>query len=485
MAEAPPSITYASVVSRESVRIAFLIAALNDLDIEAADIGNAYLNAPPREKIYIKCGPEFGPEYQGRYAIIQRALYGLKSSGASWRAFLARVLDEDLNFTMCRADNDVWFKPAKKADGTRYYIYVLVYTDDILCVAEHPNEILNKLDQHFLLKPESRGKPKIYLGAEIGTYTFESEPSKTYWSMGSHTYVKESVRNVETHLATKNKELKLKVSSPLPINYAPELDATPLCEEDDVSEFHSRIGILRWAVELGRVDICTEVSIMASYAAAPRVGHLEAVYHIFAWLKKHSRSRLVFDSTYPNNTEQSLPDWTDFYKDVKEQIPRDAPEPLGNPVEMTSYIDSDHAGDKVTRRSRTGVFIFLNRSLIVWHSKKQSSIETSSFGSEFSAMKTGTELIEGLRYKLRMMGVPIEGPCHVKADNLSVVRNSSQPESTLKKKSNSIAFHYVRERAASRVISVQYEPTDTNLADMLTKIQPGSKRLELAHRVLF
>jgi len=178
MAEAPPSVTYASVVSRESVQIAFLIAALNDLDIEAADIGNAYLNAPPREKIYIKCGPEFGPELQGRCAIIVRALCGLKSSGASWRAFLARVLEEDLNFTMCRADNDVWFKPAKKADGTRHYIYVLVYTDNILCVAEHPKATLDKLDQHFLLKPESRGRPKIHLGAEIGTHTFEGESGK-------------------------------------------------------------------------------------------------------------------------------------------------------------------------------------------------------------------------------------------------------------------------------------------------------------------
>jgi len=95
MAQAPPSITCASVVSRESVRIAFLIAALNDLDIEAADIGNAYLNAPPREKIHIKCGPEFGPELEGRCAIIIRALCGLKRSGASWRAFLARVLEEE------------------------------------------------------------------------------------------------------------------------------------------------------------------------------------------------------------------------------------------------------------------------------------------------------------------------------------------------------------------------------------------------------
>jgi len=90
---------------------------------------------------------------------------------------------------------------------------------------------------------------------------------------------------------------------------------------------------------------------MAAYAANPRVGHLDAVSHVFAWLKKHDRSKLVFDSAGINNKEQHLPDWMDFYKDVKEQIPADAPEPLVKPVEMTSYINSDHAGDKVTRRS--------------------------------------------------------------------------------------------------------------------------------------
>jgi len=218
--------------------------------------------------------------------------------------------------------------------------------------------------------------------------------------MGSQTHVRESIRNVEAHLPKKQRELKSKVSSPLPINCAPELDASPLCDDEDVGECHSRIGVLRWAVEPGRVDICAKVSIMAACAASPRVGHWDTVCHVFAWLKKHGRSKLVFDSACVNSKEQSLPDWTDFHKDVKEQIPADAPEPLGKPVEMTSHIDSDHAGDKVTRRLRTGVFIFLNRALIVWCSKKQSSIETSSFGSEFSAMKTGTESIEGLRHKL-------------------------------------------------------------------------------------
>ena len=193
-----------------------------------------------------------------------------------------------------------------------------------------------------------------------------------------------------------------------------------------MSEYHLRIGVLQWAVELARIDICTEVSIMTANVASPWKGHIEAVYHIFAYMKRHDRSMLVFDAGRPNNVEQSLLDLTDFYKDVKEQILKDTLEPLGKSVKMAVYIDSDHARDKLTRRSCTGVLIFLNRSPILWYSKKESSIETSSFGSEFSAMKMGTEFIEGLRYKLIMMGVPIDGPCHVKADNLSVVRNSRQ-----------------------------------------------------------
>ena len=101
------------------------------------------------------------------------------------------------------------------------------------------------------------------------------------------------------------------------------------------------------------------------------------------------------------------------------------------------------------------------------------------------AMKHGVEVSEGLRYKLRMMGVPLDGPTMVKADNMSVVKNTSLPESVLKKKSNSIAYHYVRERAASGAIMVTYESTETNLADMLTKVQPGPTRHRLVAKVLF
>jgi hypothetical protein len=94
MTDPPASLTYSSVVSRDSIRIAFLLAALNDVDLFATDIGNAYLNAPAREKVYATASPEFGPELTGKAVLIVRALYGLKSSGAAWRAHLANTLQQ-------------------------------------------------------------------------------------------------------------------------------------------------------------------------------------------------------------------------------------------------------------------------------------------------------------------------------------------------------------------------------------------------------
>jgi len=175
----------------------------------------------------------------------------------------------------------------------------LVYADDILCLSMNPKSILDYLDQRFLLKLESRGQPKTYLGADIAPYSHSYEPDVYYWSMGSHTYVKEAVRNVETHLEGLGLALKKKVSTVLPHEYKPEFDVSKECNEEEVSQYHQRIGVLQWAVELGRVDVCTEVSMMAAHCAMPRKGHLDAAWHMFAYLKRHDKSKMVFDSRSP------------------------------------------------------------------------------------------------------------------------------------------------------------------------------------------
>ena len=104
------------------------------------------------------------------------------------------------------------------------------------------------------------------------------------------------------------------------------------------------------------------------------------------------------------------------------------------------FCDAAHAVDLLTRCSTTGIVIFINGSPIRWwFSKAQNTIESSTFGSEFVALKIATELNKGIRYKLRMFGIPIDGPTNTFCDNNSVVQNVTRPESVLQKKYNSIA----------------------------------------------
>ena len=126
-----------------------------------------------------------------------------------------------------------------------------------------------------------------------------------------------------------------------------------------------------------------------------------------------------------------------------------------------------------------GILLFVNRAPVMWLSKRTNTVEVSTFGSEIVAMRNAVELIESLRYKLRMFGVPIEGPTNVFCDNQAVTKNCSMPESTLQKKHHSINYHRNREAVASNTIRIAYEDSETNLADAFTKVLPAVKRQKI------
>ena len=487
--DVPKESVYSSVVSRDSVRIAFLIAALNGLDILAGDVQNAYLNAPTAEKCYTIAGPEFGKDKIGRPVLIVRALYGLRSSGARWRDHISSTL-RDAGFKGCMADPDVWMKPNTKPDGFKYWEYVLVYVDDVLVLSHNPQSIMDTLAMKYTLKAGSVRAPKEYLGSDIKKFTIpedETNPSKECWAMSSDTYVKRSIADVERALEEIGQRLRSKVTTPLSSSYRPELDATPELDDRRANYYQGLIGVLRWIVELGRIDIMVAVAMLSRYLANPREGHLEEVFHVFAYLKAYGRSMVVFDDTYPQTDESRFTqsDWGSYYPDAAEAIPPNAPEPRGNHVDMTCYVDADHAGCRVTRRSHTGILIFLQKAPIIWYSKRQNTVEASTFGSEFIAMKTAIEQVEAMRYKLRMMGIPITAPTNVYCDNEAVFKNSTFPESVIKKKHNSIAYHRTREAQAAGTVRIAWESGDTNVADVLTKLLPGPRLRDLIRLILW
>jgi hypothetical protein len=172
-------------------------------------------------------------------------------------------------------------------------------------------------------------------------------------------------------------------------------------------------------------------------------------------------------------------EWKEFYGDVAEELPARMPEPRGNAVDITCFVDANHAGNVVTRRSHTGILIFVQNAPILWFSKKQNTVESSSFGSEFVALRIAKEMIVALRYKLRMFGVPIRGPASILCDNQGVVKNASVPESALSKRHNAINYHTVREAVAAGIIRVGKEDGNTNLADVFTKCLERGRRYDL------
>ncbi|KAL7537221.1 hypothetical protein ACHAXR_009342, partial [Thalassiosira sp. AJA248-18] len=255
-----------------------------------------------------------------------------------------------------------------------------------------------------------------------------------------------------------------------------------------VSRYQQLIGILRWAVELGRIDIQVEVALLSQYQMDPREGHIEELYSIFHFLWKNPKKRLMMDPAEPYVIEEMFnnnADWMGFYGDIQEQQPPMMPEPLGKPMLTTAFVDSDHASNVMTRRSHTGIMIFINNALIRVFSKRQNTVESSTFGSELVALRICRDLIVELRIKLMSIGGPLKGPTNVHCDNLGVVKNTSIPESTLQKKHNSINYHVLREAAASGILRVGKEDTETNIADAMTKLLAYSQKQGLLGPLLW
>ena len=118
---------------------------------------------------------------------------------------------------------------------------------------------------------------------------------KERWAFGSTQYVREAVNNVEEYIEKKGEKLTTKLFTPLANKYRPEVDISDEIQDKEASYYQSLIGILRWIVELGRADICVEVSMTSSHLAIPRKGCMEQVLRMFAYLKGHTNSYIVFD----------------------------------------------------------------------------------------------------------------------------------------------------------------------------------------------
>ena len=183
----------------------------------------------------------------------------------------------DIGFVPTRADPDVWHRPAVKEDGFEYYKYVLCYVDDILAISHKARDVLKAIQTIFKLKDDRIEPPDMYLGA---TLSIMEDDGIQGWCMSSDKYVKAAVENVQQELAKANQRLPSKCRTPITVGYRPERDVSAELTSEGIQRYQELIGVLRWAAELGRVDILLETTMLSTYMALPRKGHMEQVYHV-------------------------------------------------------------------------------------------------------------------------------------------------------------------------------------------------------------
>ena len=200
----------------------------------------------------------------------------------------------------------------------------MCYVDNILAISHKARDVLKAIQTIFKLKDDRIEPPDMYLGATL--YIMEVDGIQG-WCMSSDKYIKAAVENVEQELAWANQRLPSKCRTPMTVVYCPECDVSAELTSEGTQRYQELIGVLPWAAELGRVDILLETAKLSTYMALPRKGHIEQVYHVFGYLKAHSKRRLFFDPRHPDIDECAFSNykWYDFYRDASEQIPNDMP----------------------------------------------------------------------------------------------------------------------------------------------------------------
>ena len=469
----PIESVYSSVVSLRSLRIVIFLAELNQLELWGADVGNAYLEAYTKEKVCFIAGAGFG-ELIGHTLIIVKALYGLKSSGLRWHERFADTLRE-MNFEISKADPDVWMR----LNGD-VWEYIAVYVDDLCIAAKNPQEICDTLTGKYKYKLKGVGILSFHLGCD-----FFRDHENTL-CFGPKKYIRKMLESYKS--PNMFNESPHKARSPLEKGDHPELDDSDLCSHEDVKKYQSMIGALQWLVSLGRFDIQTAVMSMSRFRAEPRIGHLERVKRIYGYLASHDKGAIRVRTDKPDYSE--LPDITydwmyTVYGNVREHVPDNLPKSAGNSITLTTYVDANLYHDYITGRAVTGILHLLNQTPIDWYSKRQATVETATYGSEFVAARIATDQVIDLRMTLRYLGVPVEHSTYMFGDNESVVTSSTIPYSALSKRHNALSYHRVREAIAGKIIRFFHIRGENNPADIVSKHWGQAQVWQLIRPLLF
>ena len=475
LTDPPLESVYAGVVSLRGVRLVVFLAELNGLKVWQTDVGNAYLLAKTREKVYVVAGEEFESfGLTGHLLVIVTAVYGLASSGRRWHDRFADVLRE-MGFKSCPAEPDIWMRecdangdPVTSDEGNEgtkdghHYEYIAVYTDDLTIASKKPERIIGDLENTYKFKLKGTGELSFLLGCDYirdEDGVLRQEPKK---------YIEKMVETYERLFGEKPR----KATSPLVKGDHPELDTSELLDDDGMRIYQSMIGAAQWIIQLCRFDIAVHVMTLSSFRAQPRVGHLERMKRVYGYLFKMKGGAIRIRTEMPDVSDLQFEehDWSQSpYAGTTEETPENLPRALGKPVLLVTYADANLCHDMLSGKAVTGILHFINKTPFDWFSKKQNTVETATYGAESVAGRTAIEQMRANKLTLQYLGVPIKDTPILVGDNKTVVDAATVPDSRLHKRHLMLSFHFLKAAIASKAYRYAWIDGKDNVSDILTK----------------
>jgi transposase InsO family protein len=411
---------FAPVANSTTMRILLTVSGMKSFHVRHYDIKSAFLNGDLQEEIYMRPPP--GVNENGKVYRLKKSLYGLKQAANVWNLKLKEIFEKCGSIQS--KDDECLFLYASGGEK----MFLLVHVDDILAATSSLKilkEFMNRVGQQVEVK--DLGEVQNYLGINM------QRNEEGFFEISQTDYIQKMLEVTEMTDA--------KVSRiPMTAGYH-KLEGIPLESNDS---YRKLIGMLLYLSINSRPDIAAAVSILCQKVSAPTDVDLTEAKRILRYLKGTMDWKLTLG---------------------KKQAPD----------QLIAFTDSDWAEDRVDRKSNTGYLCCLSGALLAWKSKKQTIVATSSAEAEYIALSTAAKELLWIKRVAKSFGMNQQNPIKVFSDSTSAIAMVVNPKSSSKSKHIDTKFHHVKDLVAKKIISLEYVPTQQNVADILTKPLGKSK----------
>lgn len=419
--------TFAPVAKSKSIKMILNDAAMNDKELKQFDVQTAFLNAKLDESVYIELPNDIGPS-SGKIWKLNKALYGLKQSPHQWNNEIHNTLTDKLGYKQIHADPCIY---VKRVNNERIIIYL--YVDDTV-ISYHKSIEQVWTDDFTVIK-------NTYKIKDLGDCQWILNMKVTR-DRTNRTITLSQQAYIEQLLATHNLKQVTPMDNPADPSLTTHRDTSEPLDHQQHAVYRSIIGGLSYTASMTRIDIAYATAYLSRYLSAPTQQHLRAARRILRYLSTTSHYCMVFK---PQNSTSSSTIYT-----------------------IDAYADASHGNDLNDRKSTTGIIIKVSGNTICWQSKKQKCVAISSTEAEYYALSTALREAIWIKFWIEQV-FGISQTIKLYCDNQSALEIAHHDSSHQRTKHIDIHYHFIRQYVNDGTVKLQWLPTKSMQADMLTK----------------